>query len=213
MSCRWCEETIRGNPCVSGKITNICLLCGQKWWCFNSCLGLWQEVSDDFLWECILQEADYPISIDTGEVIGVEREKFIKPSIEVCRPLISFPRYTVKKINGKETSGVQWTGEYDAQNILGYQFFFPLICPVIENWGLFLGFIRAGYIGELKACSNQELREQLEKHFEDSQYIAYIIGTDPEVKWNGKPISFVCEVVMLVDSNLGVIKPKQFSCV
>lgn len=215
MSCYVCEKYINGSIPLRGNI-KTCEVCGQKWWCYNGHCCLWSKIYDNLTWENILQDCKYPVSINPEAISGslvfaIEREKFVKPSSQIRRPLVSFPRYEVVEINGRETPVIQWIGEYDAGNMLSYQFYFPLVCPIIENWDMFLNFIQADYLGTVEGCLDEDLQRQIKKHFKDpNRYVAYIVGTDPEVSWKGKPISFVCEVVLLGDSNVGIIRPQHY---
>lgn len=196
---------------MSDNPTKVCPRCGQRWWCYNDYHRLWSMISDDLTWECLLQKADYPIAIgDVSEVQFIEREKFVKPATPVCRPPDAIPYYKVKEINGVETPGIQWIGEYAPENILRYQFFFPLACPVIEGGDMYVPFIQAGYVGTVGSCPNKTLKEQIKKHFPADKYVAYIAGTNPAIKWKGKPVSFVCEIVLLGDSNVGIIRPQHY---
>ena len=201
----------------------VCPTCGQRWWCYNTHYDLWGKVDDDATWENIKHGCPCPVSIgDPSRLLFAEdEEKFIKPAYRFYddKEKVPYPKVLLEDLlpepEPKEKEPIvfiQWGGDYEPSNICGWQFRFPVCCSA-KKIKLEPDKFRVVYLGQIKQWQEESMRaEALLAFKEKEKYIVYLISSHFPVQYkNGlEPTSFIAEVMLIGDPNVGAIKPEFY---
>jgi len=194
-----------------------CPHCRQRWFCYNEHLRLWGKVEDDLTWKFLINDIDVPIVVGGICKVAPGYEEYaIDPVSKICTKRVLQPTVRMEKILDDETAVVQWTGDYSRKNIFGHQFAFP-IAASLEKYEENLSSLRVIFLGQLKYCPHQEQAKGMAEHFDDPEMkkcVVHLMSADHAHDYgDGKigPSSFMSEIVLLGDPNVGVIRPALYN--
>jgi hypothetical protein len=203
-------------PNSGGNNIFQCPHCLQRWFCYNDHMRLWGKVDDDLTWKFLINGVDVPISIGGYCVVvpGYEQHA-IDPVHKICTEKVFRPKIRMEKILDDETVVVQWTGDYHQENIFEYQFNFP-IAASLEKYKNDMSSLYVIFIGQIKYWPDQRQVASMAKNFDDSKMekcIVYLMSANHAQEYGDGsigPASFIVEVVLLGDPNVGVIRPRRY---
>lgn len=221
MSCKSCKN-VENNSGEWIRTTKYnlyeCPICSQRYFCYNDHYRLWGKVDDDLTWKFLTHDVDVPIAIGDPCVVAPGYEEFaVEPIHKICPDRVAWPRVKIQPaVEGRKEIGViQWTGNYKQGNIFRYQFAFPIMAP-LEKFKDSISSFAVPFVGQIKDWLNEDQQEDLAKRFENpekNKYVAYLLSAECSHDYGDgrkSPVSFVAEIVLLGDPNVGIIAPDYF---
>jgi hypothetical protein len=223
MTCRICENKVGhsfkeepffppGGYKFKQNNTYECHQCGQKWYCYNDHFCLWGKVEDDLTWKFLINNIDVLMAIgDICAVVPGYEEHAIDPVHEVCSRKVSHPEIS---LGDEKTAFLQWTGEYGRgrMNIFCHQFKFPIM-SLEERFMEKIDTFRVPFVGQIRDWPDEGQRQGMIETFGDEEKsVVYLMSAEFTHDYGDDvgPVSFISEVVLLGDPNVGLIRPGYF---
>jgi len=212
MSCARCNEMDEEKRFPANGKQYTCTICNQRWWCYNECHRLWTTVDDDFTWDVITHNVDFPINITNPAVVMPGYEKYaVKPVHKICQDRIPYPSLKIMDGPGGEpTAAIQFTGNWKSGNIFKHQFLFPLEGRMPDADWMRMEMLCTFHIPFVGTISDwpYEVSPEAFSDSSDTRSFAFLISD--RLKLNENQVSFIIPLVFLGDPNVGVIRPQRF---
>ena len=218
MGCRYCsniENSHKEKPFVYGdSLFYVCEHCGQRWWCYNDYYSLWTTVDDHLTWENLKKGCPIPVEISTpAHVMPGYEEYAVKPQHEVCEKEVFSPTLFIESGEKGKTVVVQWIGEYTNRNIFSYQFKWPVLLDFeSEEWGGHPESFRVVFLGKAEEYPEKNVRKQITNNSEETdKWVIQLVSSKVKCEYptGPGPKSFIINIVLLGDPNVGIIQPQQ----